>query len=299
MTGSITPPTWKVEIVVPAAVGDTIAQVLEDYTGAVSLFPAPAGGAMLVSGYAASEPDEPALRAALDAASRDAGIAAPPVDIVWLPAMDWAAANRESFAPLCVGGVWIRDSYHEEPAPQGAIPLVVDAATAFGTGHHATTQGCLIAVDHFVRRPGLLPLGPVLDMGCGTGILGMAAAKRLRRRVMATDIDPVAVEMARFNVKRNGLGASIQAICSRGYNTHVIRQGGPYALILANILARPLIRMAPDCASHLQPGGYVILSGLLTTQERAVQAAHRQQGLTPVARYRIDDWSTLVMQRPI
>lgn len=297
MTGPAALPSWKVEVVVPAAAGDTIAEMLEKHAGAVSLFPDQSGGAVRISGYTATEPDEPALKTDLETASRAAGIAAPEVDVVWLPAIDWAAVNRESFAPLCVGGVWIRDSYHDEPAPAGAVTIVVDAATAFGTGHHATTQGCLIALDRFTGRPRLLPPGPVLDLGCGTGILGMAAAKRLRRRVVASDIDPVAVAMARYNVKTNGLGSLVQPICSRGYDAHTIRRAGPYALILANILARPLARMAPECARQLGRGGYAVLSGILTSQERPVIAAHRQQGLILAARTRIDGWSTLVVRR--
>lgn len=290
-------PSWKVEVVVPAAVGDTIAEVLEGHTTAISLFLDQSGGAVRVSGYAANAPDEATLRDEIKTAARAAGIDAPAVDVVWLPAIDWAAVNRESFTPLCVGGVWIRDSYHDDPAPAGAVTLVVDAATAFGTGHHGTTQGCLVALDRFAGRPRLLPAGPVLDLGCGTGILGMAAAKRLRRPVVATDIDPVAVAMARYNVKTNGLGSLVQPLCSKGYDAHKIRQAGPYALILANILARPIARMAPDCARHLRPGGYAVLSGLLTSQERPVIAAHRQQGLILAARYRIDGWSTLVVRR--
>ncbi len=299
MSGSTAAPSWKIEVVVPAAVGDAIAAILEAHIPAVSLFPAPNGAALRISGYAASEPDEAALRSEIEAAARVAGIASPAVDIVWLPATDWAALNRESFAPLRVGGVWIRDSYHDEPAPVGAATIVVDAATAFGTGHHATTQGCLLALDRFAVRPRLLPAGPVLDLGCGTAILAMAAAKRLRRQVIATDIDPAAVAMARYNINRNGLRFLVRPIRSRGYAAHAIRRAGPYALILANILSRPLVRMAPDCARHLVPGGYAVLSGLLIDQERPVLAAHRQQGLILDARYRLDGWSTLVVRRPI
>jgi ribosomal protein L11 methyltransferase len=297
LTGSAAASSWKVEVVVPAAASDTIADVLQGHAGAISVFPAPSGDAVRISGYAAAAPDEPALRADLAAAARAAGIAAPAVDVVWLPAIDWAAVNRESFAPLRVGGVWIRDSYHAAPAPVGTVTIVVDAATAFGTGHHATTQGCLMALDRFAGRPRLLLPGPVLDLGCGTGILALAAAKRLRRPVVATDIDPVAVAMARYNVKNNRLTSFIRPIRSRGYASHVIRRAGPYALILANILARPLVQMAPACARHLRRGGYAVLSGLLTSQERPVLAAHRRQGLILAARYRIDGWSTLVVRR--
>jgi ribosomal protein L11 methyltransferase len=299
VTGSAAPPSWKVEVIVPAAAGDVIADAVERHISAVSLFPAPSGDAMRICGYVAAEPDAAALKADIATVAQAAGIATPELDIVCLPATDWAAVNRESFAPLRVGGFWIRDSYHDDPAPAGTVTLIVDAATAFGTGHHPTTQGCLIALDLFAQRPRLLRPGPVLDMGCGTGILGMAAALRLRRPVVATDIDPVAVAMARYNVEMNRLGAVHRPIVSRGYADHAIRRSGPYALILANILARPIARMAPDCARHLKPGGYAVLSGLLTTQERPVIAAHRQQGLILTARHRIDEWSTLVVRRPI
>jgi len=297
VTGSAAAPSWKVEVIVPAVAGEAIADILENHTSAISMFPAPSGDAMRIRGYTATEPDEAAMRADLKTASHNAGISTPVLDVVWLPSIDWAAVNRESFAPLRVGGVWIRDSYHDEPAPTGTVTIVVDAATAFGTGHHPTTQGCLVALDRFAARPGLLPPGPVLDIGCGTGILGMAAALRLRRPVTASDIDPVAVAMARYNVRRNRLGSFLQPICSSGYAAHAIRRAGPYALILANILARPIARMAPDCARHLKPGGYAVLSGLLTTQERPVIAAHRQHGLILTARHRIDGWSTLVVRR--
>ncbi len=299
MTGLTASPSWKVEIVVPAAVGETFVEALEEHTGAVAMFAAPEGGAVRISGYAASEPDEPKLQDDLAAASRAAGIAAPHVHVVWLPATDWAAVNRESFEPLRVGGVWIRDSYHSEPAPVGAVTLVVDAATAFGTGHHGTTQGCLMALENFARKPRRLPPGPVLDVGCGTGILAMAAAKRLRRPVVASDIDPVAVSMAAYNVRRNRLGSLVRLGRSTGYAALPIRRARPYALIFANILARPLMGMAPDCARHLKRGGFAILSGLLTEQERPVIAAHRQQGLILTARYRLDGWSTLVVRRPM
>ena len=287
------------EVIVPATAGAAIADAMEGHTSAISMFPTPSGDAIRIRGYVADAPDEAALRADLEAAARAAGIAKPELDVVWLPSIDWVALNRESFAPLRVGGVWIRDSYHSEPAPVGTVTLVVDAATAFGTGHHPTTQGCLIALEHFAGRPGLLPSGPVLDMGCGTGILGMAAAKRLRRPVMATDIDPIAVAMAHYNVRLNRLAAMHRPICGSGYAAGAIRRSGPYALILANILARPIARMAPDCARHLRRGGFAVLSGLLTTQERPVIAAHRQQGLILAARYRIDGWSTLVVRRSI
>lgn len=286
---------WKIEFVVPAGAAQALTDALEPHTGIVSMFMDDDEVSARVSGFGDDAPDEAVLRRDLAAAAQAAGIAPPPVDLVWLPDLDWVALNRESFPPQHIGRFWIRDSYHDEPPPAGAVSITIDAATAFGTGRHGTTRGCLLALGDLARRR--LQPGPVLDMGCGTAILAIAAAKLLRRRVVASDIDPEAVRMARLNAVRNGAGSGVATTVSRGYDAAIIERDGPYVLILANILANPLTRMAPACARHLAPGGYVVLSGLLTAQEAAVLAAHRIQGLVLVRRYRIEGWSTLVLRR--
>ncbi len=177
--------------------------------------------------------------------------------------------------------------------PAERIGLRIDAATAFGTGEHATTRGCLLALDTLARRG---PRHRVLDMGTGTGILAIAAAKTWRRPVLARDIDHEAVRIAGLNAARNGVGALVMARRSDGYLTRGIIDRR-FDLVFANILARPLMRMAPRLSRALAPGGIAVLSGLLGRQERAVLAAHRAQRLVLRRRIADDGWHTLMMAK--
>tara|TARA_B110000196_G_scaffold100212_1_gene87037 strand:+ start:660 stop:1553 length:894 start_codon:yes stop_codon:yes gene_type:complete len=291
--------SWVIQVLVPTSEQDNIANILERHINAISIFPDSAADFTLIRGYTLTLPDLNYLKSELKNICLSIGINLPEISVDVLPAIDWLAVNRKSFAPIKVGRIWIRDSYHNDPPPFGSITIVVDAATAFGTGHHPTTKGCLIALDYFYRRRGILPSGPVLDMGCGTGILGMAAAKCLRRKVIASDIDAVAVAKSRYNFRLNNIQTTNKFINGPGYTLSAIKNSGPYALIFANILARPLVNMAPNCARNIRPGGYAILSGLLIKQERQVIAAHRQQGLIVFKRFQLDGWSTLVLRRQI
>jgi ribosomal protein L11 methyltransferase len=177
--------------------------------------------------------------------------------------------------------------------PAGAIGIAVDAATAFGTGEHPSTRACLIALDslarrHRFRRP--------LDIGTGTGILAIAAAKLLRRKISASDIDARAVSVARHNVARNGVTGLVRVRRAPGYRDRAVRRAR-YDLILSNILARPLALLASDLARALAPGGRAVLSGLLRRQEPIVLAPHRGCGIVLERRLVIDGWSTLVLRR--
>ncbi len=169
---------------------------------------------------------------------------------------------------------------------------MIDAATAFGTGEHPSTRGCLIALAELARRQ---PIRAPLDIGAGTGILSLAAAKLLRRRVLASDVDPGSVAVARHNAARNGVAGLVRVSRASGYRGQALRRRG-YDLILANILARPLAVMAAGLARHLAPGGHAVLSGLLRRQEPIVLAPHRGLGLALEQRIVIDGWSTLVLR---
>jgi len=290
--------SWVIKILVPINQQDVITKVLEQYISAISIFSNPEGDFVLIRGYTLSLKEIKLLKNDMRSSCLAAGINLPEISIKVLPKIDWISVNRESFVPIRVGVIWIRDSYHNDIAPFGTTTIVVDASTAFGTGHHPTTKGCLTALNYFFKRKDILPSGPILDMGCGTGILGMAAAKSLRRKVIASDIDIEAVTKSRYNFRLNNLHTT-NLINGPGYSLRAIKNAGPYALIFANILARPLVNMARDCALHMLPGGYAILSGLLIKQERQVIAAHRQQGLILFKRYQLDGWSTLVLRRHI
>jgi len=208
-----------------------------------------------------------------------------------LPERDWLAENRRAFPPLRIGGFFVHGSHWKGSAPAGAIPIEIDAATAFGTGEHPSTRGCLLALDSLARRR---RFGRPLDIGTGSGILAIAAAKRLRRPVLASDVDCAAARVAAHHVKRNGLMRQVRVVCAPGYRSRAVR-GSEYDLIFANILARPLALMARDLGRAIAPGGVAILAGLLRRQEALVVAAHRAQGLALVRRIVIDGWSTLIL----
>jgi ribosomal protein L11 methyltransferase len=287
---------WKVALAVPARHGGAFAAAVEPFVGALSIFESADRRHAEITGYAAGEPDRARLQRALAAAATVQRIAAPRLDVVWLPAIDWVAENRASFAPIRAARFHIHDSDHLEPPPPGTIAIRIDAATAFGTGRHATTFGCLEAIERIAQRRGRAVLAPALDLGCGTGVLAIAAAKRLRVRVTASDVDPAAVAMARANVRRNGVAGLVIVHRGCGLAAAAVRRPGPYGLILANILARPLALLAPAIARALAPGGgTVVLSGLLRAQEAQVLSAYRAQGLYLAERIRRDEWSTLVL----
>ncbi len=206
----------------------------------------------------------------------------------------WLARTRSSFPAQQVGRRFlIRGSHLGAGRMAGRITLTLDAGVAFGSGEHGSTRGCLRALELVAhRRP-----RRILDLGCGSGILAMAACKLLHRPVLATDIDPWSVRVARENAIANGLRNRLRPAMATGWQPPACR-GAPYDLVFANILARPLCAMAPELASHLAPGGTAILAGLLASQAAMVAAAHRRVGLVLVRRLRETAWTTLVLRKP-
>ncbi len=209
-----------------------------------------------------------------------------------LPDKDWVKHSLEGLAPVIAGRFFLHGSHDRKSRRHGGVPLEIDAGTAFGTGHHGTTSGCLLALDAILkrRRP-----ERILDLGCGTGVLAIAAARASRKRTLATDIDPEAVRVTSLNARLNGVGPLVQAVTAPGLKHSRIAGGAPYDLIFANILARPLISLAPGLTSILAPGGNLILSGLTRDQVRWVQAAYRNRGLVSIQTLLIGNWATLVL----
>ncbi len=243
-----------------------------------------------VGGFFMEEPDEIALL--ILAASQGAQ----PFVVSELPEIDWVAKVRRELAPVTAGRFFIYGSHDADKLPPAALGLNIDAAMAFGTGHHGTTKGCLLALDRLAKtRP-----ARVADIGCGTAVLAMGAAKLWPdlAPVMASDNDPIAVETAAANVAGNGLEGRVICLEATGFDHPALHKAGPYDIILANILKMPLIDLAPDLAAHLAPGGRAILSGLLMTQAGDVTAAYVAQGLVPEAREDLGEWSTLVLVKP-
>ncbi|MEO8714271.1 MAG: 50S ribosomal protein L11 methyltransferase, partial [Acetobacteraceae bacterium] len=237
---------------------------------------------------------EPALASALALAGALSGVNTT-LHRASTPAEGWLARTYASFPEQRIGRRFaVRGTHIADPDAPGRITLTLDAGIAFGSGEHGSTRGCLRALETIRRRP-----RRVLDLGTGSGILAMAAARLFRVRVLAIDIDPWSIRLARRNARANGVARLVGARLADGWKSRTVRAGGPYDLVLANILARPLSLMAKDLAVHLAPGGIAILSGLLASQTRGVLAAHRRASLVRVGTVQEGPWTTLVIERPL
>jgi ribosomal protein L11 methyltransferase len=290
-------PSWRIDLHVPHHAFGAFAGVLDPFAEAVSVSEVvgPAGQPVWrIQGYALAAPDHRAVAVAAALAAHVAAVPAPEPAVVALGAVDWLAENRRSFPPQRIGRLYVYGSHIRRPPPAGALALMVDAATAFGSGEHGSTRGCLLALDALARRH---RVRRALDMGCGSGILAMAIARLWPARVVAIDVDDASVQVAAENVRLNGLARRIWPRAGDGYRALAACAGAPYDLIAANILARPLARMAPQLARVLRRGGMAVLAGLLAHQEAEVLSAHRAQGLSLVYRLAIDGWHTLVLRR--
>jgi ribosomal protein L11 methyltransferase len=289
-------PLWRLAVEAPdERMADAFAAVLDQTGGAITAFETTPKGPWLVQGFVQGKPDRVALEAGLALAALAFDTAEPALALEQLPDTDWLRENQESFPPMRIGRYYVHGSHITAPVPSGAIGLLIDAATAFGTGEHATTHGCLMALDRLARQG---RRRHILDIGTGTGILAIAAAKSWRVKVLACDIDRNSVRVAAENVALNRVAGLVTCRPSDGYSAPEVRAGAPYDLIFANILARPLAAMAPDLARSLAPGGIAILSGLLAGQESFVRTAHRAQGLVFRGRLPRNGWHTLVFEKP-
>ena len=236
-------------------------------------------------------PTEPAEAEAFTAVL--AGFPALTVATETLADADWLAMALSGLPPVRAGRFFIYGAHDRGRAPVNATALRIEAGAAFGTGHHGTTVGCLLAFDALLRRR---RFRRVLDVGCGTGVLAIAAARTGSRTAVGTDIDPVSVRIARENAGLNESRARF--VHASGLSHPAVRARRPYDLVFANILAQPLVVLAPAITAAVRPGGAVILSGLLRTQARRVRAAYLNQGLTLERTLKRDAWATLVLRRP-
>jgi len=282
-----------ISVTVPPEALDIYEAALAHVCRTVGFFLDDATGLWTVEGVKDRGADEPELAAALALAALASGVAAEPQRRV-TEAEGWLARTHEAFPEQLIGRRFaVRGTHLSGPRVAGRLTLVLDAAVAFGSGEHGSTRGCLRALERVAwRRP-----RRVLDLGTGSGILAMAAATLLHRPVLATDIDPWSVRVARANAASNGLASRLRVLRADGWRSRALK-GRTFDLVFANILARPLTRMAADLAQQLAPGGLAILAGLLARQARWVLAAHRRHGLVLRAMVREGDWATLVLQRP-
>ena len=211
-----------------------------------------------------------------------------------LPEVDWIAKSLEGLKPVRAGRFIVHGSHDRGKARAGEIAIEIDAGQAFGTGHHGTTAGCLEIIAGVMRTR---PIRRVLDLGTGSGVLAIATRKLAPVQVLATDIDPVATRVARENVRLNGIVSGIALETAPGFHSTAFGRHGPFDLIIANILARPLMRMAPQLAAQLAPGGQVVLSGILAAQRWKVLAAYNGAGLRHVRTLWREGWVTIHLDR--
>ncbi|MCS6877906.1 MAG: 50S ribosomal protein L11 methyltransferase [Geminicoccaceae bacterium] len=293
------PRLYRVRLYAPARAMPELLERLEPLADAVSVFEHEVDEAQEpvsfeVDLWLARAPDAAALRAALERAGGGLGLLVPdPLPIEEQPPETWLEAARMRSAPIRVGRFFVH-SDPSEPVPPATVPILVEPGLAFGSGEHPTTRLCLRAIEHAASA---VRYARALDLGCGSGILAIAAAKARPSRVWAADNDPIAVRVARENVRRNRVADRVRVLLSDGLAHPALRRAAPFDLVLANILADPLLEMAEDLARATAPGGRLVLSGFLDRQAGAVEAAYRAQGLVLLARLDERPWSARVFGR--
>jgi ribosomal protein L11 methyltransferase len=287
---------WKLEVAVPEKARVAFELALQEALGEdvpVASTEIREGIDWRVEAYIEGFPNRDLLSRVIATVAQAFAMAPPAVTLTELEDRDWVAENQRSFLPFSIGRFFIYPSFHTNGVPKGQIGIQIDPGMAFGTGTHATTRGCLTAIDEIgqTERP-----DSAIDVGCGSGILAIALAAIARRRVVACDNDPVAVQVTEENARINGVAARVIAVQSEGLDNDVIRRRAPFDLIVANILAQPLIDLAPSLANSLANGGRIVLSGLLNTQAESVIQAYRPHGLSVQKRLELGDWTTLVLR---
>lgn len=288
---------WRLTVTGDARSQGAYVAVLEEEAGAVTAFETAPDGPWKIEAFFETRPDLGRLAPPIFAAAKELGRPVPALDVEEIAERDWLAENQASFPPLRIGRFFVHGSHVTQKPPAGAWVVALDASIAFGSGEHATTKGCLAAIEAIAKRR---KPGRVLDVGTGSGILAIGALRAGARRVLACDIDPPSVALARENFRVNGVGARAAVRHAAG----IAKLGATRArfdLVLANILARPLTQLATALARAVAPGGYVVLSGLLAEQETWVTRAYLARGLRFVGRAAAGPdtvgWRTLVFRR--
>ena len=250
------------------------------------------GGRWDITMHFAEVPDQGSIRELVALAAGDE--IARNITFDTVEAKDWVKATLDELVPVRAGRFVVHGRHDRAKIPPNKLGIEIEAALAFGTGHHGTTRGCLVLLDQVLKahRP-----RRVLDLGTGTGVLAIAAAKALHDAVLASEIDPSSVLVAAENARLNGAGNLVEAIRATGFSAPQFAKRRPFDLVLANILANPLRQMATPMARHLAPSALVILSGLLPHQAQGVIAAYRARGLVLLRELRIEGWSSLLLRR--
>ncbi|MDE2602535.1 MAG: 50S ribosomal protein L11 methyltransferase [Bradyrhizobium sp.] len=296
MSSTITPATHRASFVIGSEasakhVVDFLTESFVEGEAAIAAFERP-DGIWDVTVHFADAPDQAAIRKLVGLTAGDHVAQSIIFDTV--EARDWVKATLADLVPVPAGRFTVHGQHDRARVPPNRLGIEIEAALAFGTGHHGTTRGCLLLLDQVLKA--WYPRR-VLDLGTGTGVLAIAATKALHRSVLASDIDAAAVRVARDNSRLNHAGNLVQVIRATGFSAPQFAERSPFDLVLANILANPLRQLAGPMARHLAPSALVILSGLLTPQAAGVIAAYRARGLVPLRHIRIDGWSSLLLRK--
>jgi ribosomal protein L11 methyltransferase len=279
------PPLWKASVALSKSLASDTAAALEldGSAQAVLIAEEPFTDNAVVEALYTDAPDAAYL-------SRITGM---DITVAPLPDQDWIKLSQEGLPPVRAGRFFVYGAHDAGTVPHGVIPMRIEAGLAFGTGHHETTALCLGVLSELANKRAFRN---VLDLGCGTGLLAIGAAKLWKRSVLASDIDPVAVEVTRDNARANGVGPLVRAVTAEGLTNPILANGAPYDLLIANILAGPLTQLAPSIIKALAPGAMLVLSGLLRNQEALVTSFYRD--LRFITRRRAGPWSALVLEKP-
>ena len=289
---------WRIQtILLPEHVA-AISTAYEEQALAMSVNAPPRKAEATIEWIFDHEPDQAKLTAELAIIAMMNGIPAPSLTISEVPKLDWLKKVAEDFPPLPIGCWTIHGAQHRHKVPDRRHALQIDATSAFGTGEHPTTRGCLLILGRVLKKDYRRSLRHMLDMGCGSGILAMAFAKTTHGRGVGVDMDRLSVDIARRNRDSNGLGRNLGFHVGCGYGLRCVKRSAPYDLIMSNIFAGPLAQMAKDLKRNLRPGGTAILAGLLNHQANRVINAHRLQGLALQKRLVLGEWTILVLHHP-
>ncbi len=286
--------TYRLHLVAPfdlaSKLADRLAQMDEIAPPAISTHETANALIWALDAYYQTRPDLNEIKSFLEAAV----FPLPSIDITQMEDEDWVALVQRGLSPIRAGRYFIYGSHDRARAGHQAGDIEIDAGQAFGTAHHGTTKGCLLALDHLFKSH---RYNNVLDLGTGTGLLAIASARILGRSVLASDIDPISVKVAKKNAAVNMVGPLLMVIEADGLHHRALQKKAPYDLMIANILAQPLLQMAPDIKKSISRRGHLVLSGLLRTQSRAIEARYRGQGFTLIKRIPLDEWMTLILQK--
>ena len=296
MTSTLTPQTHRATLAIgdersARRIADLLTEGLAEDEAAVAAFAGPTGR-WDITVHFAEAPNEATIRDLIALAAGEEAARAASFDVV--EAKDWVKATLEDLVPVHAGRFIVHGQHDRDKIAPNKLGIEIEAALAFGTGHHGTTRGCLVLLGHVLKahRP-----RRVLDLGTGTGVLAIAAAKALHDQVLASDIDALSVKVAAENAQANGVGPWVEVTWGSGFSAPRLRQRRPFDLVLANILANPLRQMATVMSAHLAGGARVILSGLLSAQAPSVVAAYRARGLVLERQIQIDGWSSLLLHK--